>query len=113
MTFYHPMFLSNLIDLEIFDITKALKLDPEYGDSYLTRGNLYYKKNQMGLALSDYNIYLASDSNSAIALNNKGSILFSKGQFEVALNNFNRALSINPDYNDAYFFMRFSTTPYI
>ena len=59
-------------DLAIEEFTRALGINPNWGDLFYNRGSAYSKMRQYDLAIADYNRALELDSNNFDALNNRG-----------------------------------------
>lgn len=56
----------------------------------------HYTKEQLNLALAQYNQALTLNSHSAFAYSNRGQVYYDKGELDKALTNFMQALKINP-----------------
>jgi len=59
-------------DLAIEEFTKALEIDPNWGELFYNRGSTYSRMRQYDLAIVDYNRALELDSDNFDALNNRG-----------------------------------------
>ncbi|WP_371377508.1 tetratricopeptide repeat protein [Sporomusa aerivorans] len=63
---------------------------------------LHYDKNQLALALAQYNQALRLNPRSAFASSNRGQVYFDMGDFDKALADFSQALALNPRLAAAY-----------
>lgn len=62
----------------------------------------HYTKEQLNLALAQYNQAVTLNSRAAFAYNNRGQVYYDKGEFNKALADFTQALKINPRLASAY-----------
>jgi tetratricopeptide (TPR) repeat protein len=70
--------------------------------AYNNRGNAYYQKGEIDLALSDYNQALRLDPQYAIGYYNRGNVHKAKGASDRAIADYDQAIRINPNYTSAY-----------
>ena len=79
-----------------------MKLDPNYHLSYISLGNIFHKKNNLGSALTFYNNAIKADCESFLAYANKGNILYELDKYDESLVNLYKAIELKPDYAEAY-----------
>ena len=81
---------------------QALKIKPNYADTYYNLGNALYDKGDLEEAIESYNEAVSIKPDYAEAYNNLGNVLTDKGDFEAGINCFTQALKIEPNYHEAY-----------
>ena len=81
---------------------QALKIKPNYADTYYNLGNALYDKGDLEEAIESYNEAVSIKPDYAEAYNNLGNVLTDKGDFEAGINCFTQALKIKPNYHEAY-----------
>jgi predicted O-linked N-acetylglucosamine transferase (SPINDLY family) len=84
-------------------LNKAIKLRPDYAETYSTRGNAFLALQQHEAALHDYDKVIALKPDHAASHNNRGSALQALKQYEAAVQSHEQALTLQPDNVDAYF----------
>lgn len=62
----------------------------------------HYTKEQLNLALAQYNQALTLNSRAAFTYSNRGQVYYDKGEFDKALADFTQALAINPQLAPAH-----------
>jgi tetratricopeptide (TPR) repeat protein len=84
-------------------LNQAIKLKPDYLYAYQVRGNAFYALRKYNLAAADYN-YAANigGPNNAINYYNLGNVYGALRLYDSALLDYNKAVSIKPDYANAY-----------
>jgi tetratricopeptide (TPR) repeat protein len=87
----------------ILDFNKYLRLEKNDFGPYLNRGILYHMQGDCKKAIEDYDIYLSKIANNPDCFNEKGIALQDLKKYEEALNCFSNAISINPNYTQAYY----------
>ena len=91
-------------DLEgsIFAYDRAIRLNPDYVEAYINRGNTQHKLGQYEAAIDDYDEAIRLNPASAQAYNNRGAVKGSLGQYEAAIDDYDEAIRLNPDDAEAY-----------
>ncbi|MGH1396192.1 MAG: tetratricopeptide repeat protein, partial [Trichormus sp.] len=64
-------------ELALADFNKAIAINPQDADFYISRGNVYYDQKKWELALADYNKGIAINPQIAQAYHNRG-LLYSE-----------------------------------
>jgi tetratricopeptide (TPR) repeat protein len=90
------------LDEAIYYYSEALKLDPDYHEAYIRRGDVYMDANKLDLAYQDYRAALLLKPGYHLALANMGGLMGKLGQYDSALFYLNRSISLNPDNKMAY-----------
>ena len=103
---YHFYLANNLSELQRFDeaivaYDKAIEITPR-SSYYYNRGNCYYNRGKIELALKDYNQALAIEPNHANAYGSRANLYKKQGKAELALEDYNQALTIEPNHARAY-----------
>ena len=91
------------IDRAIADYDEALRLYPQYFQTYGNRGIAYYTNMDYDRAIADYDEALRLNPNYANAYGNRGLAYAAKGAFDRAIADYDQALRIRPgaiDYNN-------------
>jgi len=86
-------------------LDKAIEQQPNYANAYISRGMAYNQTGDYQRAIQDYNLALlfTNDENSLTKIFDKMGVAYANlGQYQRAINNFNHAISLKPDYADAY-----------
>ena len=86
----------------ISDYTKAIEINPNYGEAYYNRGIEYDNLKQRDRAIADYNRAIEINPNYNAAYSNRGNTFGKLGQWEKAISDYTRAIEIKPDYKEAY-----------
>ena len=81
---------------------QAIKLNPNYADSYNNIGNLFAIKGNLEAATDFYKQAIKINPNFAAAYNNLGLSLMKQGAPELAVNSYKQAIKIKPNHADAY-----------
>jgi len=101
----------------IDDFTLAIKLHPDFAESYYNRGLAYDKIGAADLALEDFNKAIRLKNDFADAYNNRGIIHAKTGQHSQAIDDFSKAISLKPEDASPYanraitYFKRGETEP--
>lgn len=82
---------------------KALKIKPNYADTYANLGNIYYKQGLYEQATDSYQKALKYKPNLATAYNGLGVIYTTTGRYQEAILLHLKSLELNPYYVDAYY----------
>ena len=81
--------------------TEVIRLDPAdtavVSMAYYNRGVAYEGKNEVDLAIRDYDQTIGLDPNSADAYNNRGYAYNQKGEIDLAIEDYNQAIQLEPD----------------
>jgi len=80
----------------------ALRLNPEYYESYNNLGIYYARRNELGKAVEMYGEALRLKPDFAKAHNNLGNALSRLGRLDEAAAHIKKALEISPDYPEAH-----------
>jgi len=86
----------------IDSFTTAIKLNKEYVDAYIERGNAYYYLREYKKALFDYNKAIELDDKCASAYIGRGNLYMTQRDFKLALGDFNEAVRLDNKREDAY-----------
>jgi len=86
----------------IQDYTRAIALDPEGGEAFLNRGNVYSNKGEYDRAIQHYTRAIALDPDYAEAFYNRGIALHEMGEYDRAIEDYTRAIALDPDDAPAY-----------
>ena len=90
-------------DEALADFNKAISLDPNYGQAFADRGQIYRKTKRLDQAMPDYERALALDANYAPAWLGRGLVNKARGEATAALEDFNKAIALRPDDAEAYY----------
>lgn len=83
-------------------LTRALTIDPQLVEAYISRGIIYGDQGNVEDALSDLNQALAINPELAHAYTNRGNVYVARGELEQALANYAQAIRIDPQSVAAY-----------
>jgi len=89
----------------IADQTKAIELNPENVELFLTRGNYYLWSGNYKKAIEDYNVYLINQKGNYLAFLNRGEAYGAMGIYEAAIADYSSAIKLNSS-DAALFFER-------
>ena len=84
-------------------LNNAIKLQPNYIDAYVNRGNAYYGLGQYQRAIEDYNKAILLKPDYAKVLFNRGTAYSKLSHHQSAIEDYNEAIRLKPDYVDAYY----------
>lgn len=93
-------------DQIITSLTKAISLDPEYGDAYAMRSGAYANQEKYSEGIRDAETGLKLSTSprfKAVATYNKGYNLDRQGRLEEALKAYSLSGELDPKYSRAYF----------
>jgi tetratricopeptide (TPR) repeat protein len=90
------------LDEAIGENSKAIEINPEFAEAYISRGVAYLKKGLYDHAINDFSKTLKINPEDAMAYNNRGFAYYSKGLYDQAMADYNKALEINPGHTLAY-----------
>ena len=91
-----------LFDAAIDSYKQALKIKPDYADTYYNMGIALKDKGDLEAAIESYKQALKIKPDYADAHNNMGNALRDKGDLEAAIESYKQALKIKPDYADSH-----------
>jgi regulator of sirC expression with transglutaminase-like and TPR domain len=86
--------LTGDLDRAVRDFSEAIRIDPEYPDGYLARGQTYFKLGQTERAIADYSAALAHDPQHAAALRARGMAQLFLGKNDLALADLSKAIEL-------------------
>ena len=91
-------------DRAIDDFDTAIRLYPDYGKTYIYRGQAWAKKRDFNRATTDFTEAIRRDPSDAfLAFDNLGNVDEEIGERGRALENYGRAIELNPGYFPAYY----------
>jgi tetratricopeptide (TPR) repeat protein len=91
-------------DRAIDDFDTAIRLYPDYGKTYIYRGQAWAKKRDFNRATTDFTEAIRRDPSDAfLALDNLGNVDEEIGEHDRAIENYGRAIELNPGYVPAYY----------
>jgi tetratricopeptide (TPR) repeat protein len=76
--------------------------DATYAWAFNNRGTAHYQKNQMDLALKDYDAAIKLNPKDPQAYNNRGAVHLAEGQLPLAIQDFTLAVKVDPADSAAY-----------
>jgi tetratricopeptide (TPR) repeat protein len=80
---------------------RALKINPNYADTWNYKGISFYNLKKYDEAIQAYDRAIRINPNYAYAWNNKGCVFHTLGRYNEAIQFYDRALKINPNFADA------------
>ena len=86
----------------IVEFTNAIKINPDYADSYNKRGLVYYNQAQYEQSIKDYGIAIQLNPKYTDAYNNRGIIYFDMEKYDLAISDYSKAIELDPKYAKAY-----------
>lgn len=78
-------------------LNKAIKLQPDYANAYISRGNAYINLGQHKQAIEDYNKAISLQADNVYGYNNRGAAYNKLGQQQRAIEDYNKAIRLQPD----------------
>jgi tetratricopeptide (TPR) repeat protein len=89
--------------LAIQNFSKAIQLNPKYGDAYFQRAYVYEQLQEFQRSLADYSQAIAINPKDILAHNNRGILKANNlNDIKGALADYSQAISINPQDSEAY-----------
>ena len=82
--------------------TNAIKLKPDFAETYKNRGVAYDFKGDYDRAIEDYNTMINLNLNDAAAYNNRANTYGNKGEYDLAIEDYTQAIKLNPRLAEAY-----------
>ncbi len=92
----------NMTDRAIADYTSAVRIDPNYGDPYVNRGNIFFAHNSFDAAIADYNVALRIDPEDGNTYLNRSIAYFRMRRFQDALDDALKAKELKKDVDPNY-----------
>jgi tetratricopeptide (TPR) repeat protein len=89
-------------DTAILEFNETIRIDPNYRNAYLYRGNAYYNKKDYDKAFADYIQVIRIDPNYALAYLGRGNAYYVKKDYDKAIADYDQAIQIDPNYAMAY-----------
>jgi tetratricopeptide (TPR) repeat protein len=83
-------------------LNNAIKLQPNNAQTYLKRGDAYYKFGQYQLAIDDDSKAITLKPDYADAYYTRGNAYVKLGQYQLAIEDYNKAISLKEDFTNAY-----------
>ena len=83
-------------------LTNAIRLNPDYTESYKNRGVAYDFKGDYDSAIEDYSTKIKQNPNDAEAYNDRGNTYGNKGDYPHAIEDYNQAIQLKPRFAEAY-----------
>ncbi len=85
-------------DEAIDSYNTAIRLNPNYAESYYGRGNVYADSGQHQKAMEDLNNAIRLKHDYADAYNNRGTVYHELGRYQEAIEDYNKAIRLKPGY---------------
>ena len=82
--------------------TNAIKLKPDFAETYKNRGVAYDFKGDYDRAIEDYSTMIKLAPNDAAAYNNRGNTHLNKGDYPHAIEDYTQAIKLNRRFAEAY-----------
>ena len=82
--------------------TIAIKLDPNYTDAYINRGNAFIQTGPRRMAIGDFTKAIELQSNSSDTYLNRGYVYLKVQEFDKALQDFSKAIELDNKSAGAY-----------
>lgn len=87
--------------LKYYNIT--IELDPEYEQTYLNRGWLFFQTGKFNQAITDYTTVIEKNNKSVFAYANRSNALMFNKQYELAIEDINHCIELNPKHPNFHF----------
>ena len=82
------------VDRAVRDFSEAIRIDPKYADSYLGRGQAFFRLGETERAISDYSAALARDPRHGAALRSRGMAHLYRSETNLALADLSKAIEL-------------------
>jgi tetratricopeptide (TPR) repeat protein len=82
------------LDRAVRDFSEAIRIDPKYPDTYLERGQTFFKLGDTERSIADYSAALARDTRHGAALRARGMAHLYLGQADLALADLTKAIEL-------------------
>lgn len=87
--------------LKYYNLT--IELDPDYEQTYLNRGWLFYQKGKYDLAISDYTTVIEKNNQSIYGYANRSNVFMDNKQYELAIIDINHCIELDPKHPNFHF----------
>ena len=91
-----------LPDRAIADYSAAIRINENYGEAYMNRGNIYFSRNQFDAAIADYNVVLRITPDDGTARLNRSFAFFRSNRYREALDDALKARELKMDVPPQY-----------
>jgi tetratricopeptide (TPR) repeat protein len=81
----------------IADYTEAIRLKPDYAETYNRRGHVYAALKQYDNAITDYSEAIRHKPDNAVYYSSRGDSYYDSGQYGKAVSDYSEAIRIQPD----------------
>jgi len=82
------------VDRAVRDFSEAIRIDPKYADSYLERGQAFFRLGETERAITDYSAALAHDPRHGAALRSRGMAHLYRSETNLALADLSKAIEL-------------------
>lgn len=82
--------------------TKAIKLKPDFVETYKNRGVAYHIKGDYDRAIEDYSTMIKLTPNDAEAYNNRANTYSNRSDYDLAIEDYTQAIKLKPQLTEAY-----------
>jgi tetratricopeptide (TPR) repeat protein len=89
-------------DAAIENFTAAIRINPNYHETYYDRGLAFAAMNQLDRAEDDFSKSIAINPRFDQAYNNRGSVYFLQKRYDKAVEDFDKAIELNSSNAEAY-----------
>jgi tetratricopeptide (TPR) repeat protein len=89
-------------DQAIDYLTNQIRANPNQGEWYNRRGNVWDERGEHDIAIADYNEAIRLKTDKGAAFNNRGRAWQSKKEYNKAIADYNEAIRLDPKYAVAY-----------
>ena len=79
---------------------EAIRLDPQYGEAYKSRGNIERAQANLDGAIADYGHAIELDPKDALAYRSRALAEDAKGDLDGAISDYTQVIQLNPKYAD-------------
>jgi tetratricopeptide (TPR) repeat protein len=86
--------LNGDLDRAVRDFSEAIRIDPKYPDTYLERGQTFFKLGEIERAIADYSAALARDPRHGAALRARGMAHLYLGKTDLAVADLSKAIEL-------------------
>ena len=86
----------------INDYSESIKYNPEFIQTYVGRGKIYFDLQMDSLAILDFQKVIDADPKNSEALSNRGAAYYRSGKYKEALRDLDKAIKLNPKNPESY-----------